>query len=330
MPHVALIVPGDVETRTGGYIYDKRMAEGLRAHGWTVDIRQPDLAALGDGTIALVDGLALLALGDTVARHARRLRIVLLIHLPLSLEVGLGPAEAARRDALERRAMPCARMAIATGRSTADLLAARGARVALVEPGTDPAPVARGSIGDGVALVSVAALTIGKGHEALLTALAAVPSRGWSLTCAGSVDRDPATAARTRSTAETLGLGGRVTFAGELDDRRLAALYDRSDAFVCASLRETYGMAIAEAIARALPVVTTDVGAARQIVGAGGIVVRPDAPSEFVDALTRVITDPDLRARLRDGAGTARERLTTWEQASRTMADALAAVETDG
>jgi|SRR5581483_4940689 len=330
MGRAVLLVPGDIETRTGGYIYDKRMVAALRAHGWRVDVRTSDLAAIPDDTIAIVDGLALVTLGDEIVRHAARLRLAVLVHLPLGLEPGLDVAEAERRDALEREALRLARLAIATGRRTVDALASRGVRrVVLVEPGTDSAPRARGSHADRVALVAVAALTSGKGHEPLLRALAAVPATNWSLTCAGSLDRDPATTARVRSLVGELGLADRVTLAGELDDRQLADLYDRSDVVVSASVRETYGMATAEAIARALPVVATDVGEARAIAGDGGLLVPPGEHGALADALTRVITDADVRACLRERAAVSRTRLRTWDEASRTLADALAGLDAD-
>lgn len=332
MPDVVFIVPGDIDTRTGGYIYDKRVAAGLRALGWSVEIRPPDLADVADGAITLIDGLALLSIRDDIARHGSRLRLVPLIHLPLALEAGLDREEAARRDAWEAEALGHARMAIATGRRTADQLVARGLardRVALVPPGTDAAPLARGSHGDRVALVMVAALTSGKGHERLLRALALVPSPAWTLTCAGSTHRDPPTTSRVRGLIAELGFEDRVTLVGELDAEPLAALYDRSEAFVFASAYETFGMAVAEAIARGLPVVGTDVGAAREIVGAGGILVPPGQGALLADALARVITDADSRARLGERARAARTRLGSWEDASRAMADALMRVHAD-
>lgn len=330
---LAFIVPGDINTRTGGYIYDKRIANGLRALGWSVDVRDGSLDAIDAGTITLVDGLALLTLGDVLERHADRIRIVPLIHLPLGLEVGLEPDEAARRDVIERRALRCARRIVVTGRFTADVLAQRGfdpSCMELVEPGTDRAPLARGSTTDAVALLAVAAVTPGKGHALLLRALAGVPSRSWTLTCAGSLDRDSATADRVRAMIRDRDFGDRVTLTGELDDARLADEYDRADLFVLPTVRETFGMAVAEAIARGLPVVSTRVGAIPDIVGRGGILVEPDDAEALSAVLTRTIENAELRRDLGDSARGARDRLTSWEQASHRMASVLAKVEAHG
>ena len=52
--------------------------------------------------------------------------------------------------------------------------------------------------------------------------------------------------------------------------------YDRTDVFVLATLRETYGMAVAEALAHGLPVVSTSTGAIPALVGTdAGLLVAP-------------------------------------------------------
>src|ERR1700722_13047749 len=73
---VVFIVPGPLETRTGGYEYDRRMIRGLGACGWSVEVRELDgtfphptpaalegaarvLADIPDCTTVLIDGLAL-------------------------------------------------------------------------------------------------------------------------------------------------------------------------------------------------------------------------------------------------------------------------------
>src|SRR5689334_7066291 len=103
---IAFVIPGRIDTPTGGYIYDRRIIEGLRARGSTVEIRSlsslfpfPDtaalagaareLAAITDGAIAVIDGLAAGAMPDDVERESRRLRIVALVHHPLAKETGL-------------------------------------------------------------------------------------------------------------------------------------------------------------------------------------------------------------------------------------------------
>jgi glycosyltransferase involved in cell wall biosynthesis len=121
-----------------------------------------------------------------------------------------------------------------------------------------------------------------------------------------------------------------VTLGGELDVPALAELYDESDVFVLATLQETYGMAVAEALARGLPVVGTTTGALPDLVGdAAGLLVPPGNVDALSEALGKMLDDADLRGRLAAGARRVRDRLPTWEQAAARMADTLARVATD-
>jgi glycosyltransferase involved in cell wall biosynthesis len=349
MRSVVFVVPGRLETRTGGYLYDRRMTEGLRQHGWSIDVRELDesfpyptqaaleeaaalLASLPKGSRVVVDGLAFGAMPAAIEREASRLQIVGLIHLPLGADVSLDPDTAARLEASERRALAAAALVIVTGAATLPILDNYGVgrdRIVVVEPGTDRAAVAQGSGGPLLRLLSVATLNPAKGHEILLQALAAVPHRDWHLTCAGSVTRHPATVERVRAAVRSLGLEERVSLVGELDASALAGCYDRSDLFVLATLQETYGMAVAEALAHGLPVVSTTTGAIPALVGGeAGLLVAPGNAAALAEALACVIGDASLRARLAAGARRVRDRLAGWEQAFEHMDAALARLDT--
>ena len=348
MPSVAVIVPGRLATRTGGYEYDRRMVAGLRARGWRVDVHELDegfphptaaalkhaagvMASLPDGATMLVDGLAFGAMAAEVEREATRLRLVALVHLPLALAFGLAPDVSARFEAGERRALAAAASAVVTGRTTADVLASYGMsrdRIFVVEPGTDRGPIARGSGRTSrdrpLHLITVAALTPGKGHDILIHALSHVSVRPWRLTCAGSLDRDRATADRVRALIVRFGLEDRVSLAGELDAGALAACYDSADVFVLPTLGETYGMAVAEALSHGLPVVSTCTGAIADLVGdEAGLVVAPGDAQAVAGALSLMLADRGVRERFAAGARRVRDRLPSWDAAVSRMAAAL-------
>jgi glycosyltransferase involved in cell wall biosynthesis len=220
---------------------------------------------------------------------------------------------------------------IVTGKATADALVRYGVsgdRTAVVEPGTDAAPIAAGSLrSEQMHLVSVATITPGKGHEVLFEALAMTRHFGWRLTCAGSLDRHPAAVERLRASLRALGLENRVSLVGELDGPRLNALYDSADLFVLATLHESYGMAVAEALARGLPVVSTTTGAIPELVTAdAGILVPPGDVGALADALSAVLGNVRVRARLAEGARRVRPSLPTWEVATEKMIAAIGAV----
>ena len=153
-------------------------------------------------------------------------------------------------------------------------------------------------------LLSVATLNPGKGHEILFRALATVPHRNWRLTCVGSLERHPPTVERLRARLREDGLTDQVSLVGERDAAGLDAFYDRADLFVLATLHETYGMAVAEALARGLPVISTTTGAIAELVGDdAGLLVPPGDVEALAGALSRVLGDARVREQLAGARG---------------------------
>jgi glycosyltransferase involved in cell wall biosynthesis len=147
----------------------------------------------------------------------------------------------------------------------------------------------------------------------------------------GSLTRHPETAVRIRNVIARLGLGERVSLLGELDERAVADCYDSADVFVLPTLQETYGMAVAEALAHGLPVVATETGSIPAMVGnAAGLIVRRGDTPALGAALARIIGDPALRQQLSEGAADAARRLPTWEQAADRLSQALARLNGHG
>jgi glycosyltransferase involved in cell wall biosynthesis len=344
---VAVVVPGALSTRTGGFIYDRHMVAGLATRGWAVKVVELDpvehplapplgtapaqFGTISDGSAVLVDGLAFGTMPEVVEREAWRLRFVPIVHMPLATTPGLTPGEGAWLSNLERRALKHARHVVITGqRSRAQVLAMTGwtdgAQVTRIPPGSFRPAVSAASRtkGPSVRVLSVANLTAGKGYDILLRALAPLADLGWTLTCAGNDTREPDTAARLRRLAQELGIATRVVWRGELDDAALAAAYAEADLFALATRTETYGMAVADAIAHGVPVVSTRTGEIPSIVGDAGLLAEPGDAAGLRALLTTVLSDAALRQTLHDRARTAALRLPTWDDA----ADAMAAVLT--
>jgi glycosyltransferase involved in cell wall biosynthesis len=267
---------------------------------------------------------------DIAEAESQRLRLVALVHHPLAEETGLPPGRARALREAERRALAAVAGVLVTSRSTARMLPDFGVapeRIQVVEPGTDPAPPALGSGTGTLSLLCVATLIPRKGHALLLDALAGLADRDWRLVCVGSLERDPETAAAVQARIHTLNLTERVLLAGELDEPALADCYARADLFVLPTLFEGYGMALAEALARGLPVIGTRVGAVPDTVPAGaGILVPPNDAASLREALRQVLRDEALRRRLAAGALAARAGLPSWQDASRRMAAAIARI----
>ena len=339
---VAFVVPGSIGAMSGGYGYDRRLIAGLEARGWIVDARElpgaypwPSaadraaaadlLASLPDRMPVIIDGLALGALPDEAHAASLRLRLIGLVHHPLALETGLS-MEAVRALALgERRALEAVRFVVVTSRRTAGLLGPYGVTqdIIVAQPGTDRAPLARGSGGTATHLLAVGAFIPRKGYDILARALADLSAADWHLTCVGSLTRDPALVSDLFAAFGEAGLNERVTFAGEIHEAGMGAYYDGADVFVAPTRYEGYGMAVAEAVARGLPVVATSTGAIPELVEDrhSGLLAPPGDAASFAEALSAAVVDPALRARLAVGARRMRDRLPTWEDCA-AMVDA--------
>ena len=153
-----------------------------------------------------------------------------------------------------------------TRRVLMEMYSLPGERVHVARPGVDAADLAPGTA-DAGALLCVAAVTPGKGHDVLLDALATIGGLSWHCRCVGSLDRDPAFAEALRRRVRGGGLGDRVCFAGPLTGAELDQSYGAADLLVLASRAETYGMVVTEALARGLPVIAAEVGGVPEALG---------------------------------------------------------------
>nr|WP_207944939.1 glycosyltransferase family 4 protein [Actinomadura rubrisoli] len=344
---VCFVVPGDIDdvsAPSGGNVYDRRLCQGLAAAGRPVrELAVPGtwprpgasartglgraLAGLPDGAVVLLDGLVACGVPEIVVPHAGRLRLAVLVHLPLADETGLAPETAADLDARERATLHAAGAVVATSpwarRRLIDHHGLPSGRVHAVTPGTDPAPLASGT--DGASrLLCVASVTPRKGHDLLAEALAAVAHLPWTCECAGPLDRDPAHVTRVRRLLGRHRIGDRVHLDGPKTGGRLAASYAAADLLVLPSRAETYGMVVTEALARGVPVLATAVDGVPDTLGRdAGLLVPPGDPAALAAALRRWLVEPDLRSRLRAAARRRRGALGGWDATARGVAAVL-------
>jgi glycosyltransferase involved in cell wall biosynthesis len=331
-------VPGDLDTPTGGYAYDKRMIAELGALGWRVEAlnigegfphpsaaarskAEALLAAVPAGRPIVIDGLALGVLPEAAARLSASHPLIALIHHPLALETGVGAEEAVALRDSERAALSAVRAVVANSATTARVLSGDydvpADRITVAPPGTDRPAITVAPRGDRnpdeVALLAVGSAVPRKGYDMLCAALAGLMPLRWRLTIAGDMGRDPETAARLKADIARFGLERRVTIEPAVTRDRLATLYATADLFVLPSRYEGFGMAFAEAIAHGLPVIGTTAGAIPATVPlSAGVLVPPDDLAALMAALRRLIASDAERARLSAGARAASAQLPTW------------------
>lgn len=349
---VHFVMPGGVDdpaAPSGGNAYDRRVCLELPGFGWQVtphavngDWPQPGadgreelartLRELPDGTAVLLDGLVACGVPEIIVPETRRLRITVLVHLPLGDETGLDPAVAADLDAREREVLRAVPAVVATSDwAVRRLVSHHGLapeRVHVAAPGADIAPVAAGT--DGVShLLCVAAVTPRKGQHRLVEALAAVRDLPWRCTLVGGLTQDPEYVAHLRTLIERHGLTDRLRLAGPRSGAGLDAAYAAADLLVLTSYAETYGMAVTEALARGIPVVATDVGGLPEAVGRApdggmpGILVPPEDPAALAAELRGWFGEADVRRRLKAAARGRRAALDGWATTARSLAGVL-------
>jgi glycosyltransferase involved in cell wall biosynthesis len=125
--------------------------------------------------------------------------------------------------------------------------------------------------------------------------------------------------------AEELGIAQRVRFAGAVNDAALEALWREADLFALATHWEGYGMAVAEALKRGVPVAVCEGGAAGQLVTPeSGVVCPPGDQVNLSKALRRLIYGTALRRDMAEAAWQRGQMLPNWPTQVREFAQALA------
>ncbi|TYC67382.1 glycosyltransferase family 4 protein [Stappia sp. BW2] len=345
MPSLVFAYPGDLNTPTGGYGYDRRIIAGLRTLGWDVDLvslgegfpfpadetlrhAEYKLSSVPEGSLVVVDGLALGVMSEAMERLHERIKLVALVHHPLCLENGLSKEQSEALFQSENSVLAFARHIIvtspATGTQVEDLFGIAPDRITAVLPGTDkPEPFERQEQ-DTIQLLAVGTLLPRKGYDLLLSALASLKALPWHLDIVGGLEADPACYQALLAQVRELDLSGRVTFHGAVQAQELAGFFRSADIFVLASRYEGYGMAYTEALAYGLPVIGSGGGAVKETLPEGAAIY---CGVEDVDALRRaleaLISDQGARDRLSAEARKAAERLPDWTDAARQFANLL-------
>ncbi|MBC7289656.1 MAG: glycosyltransferase [Armatimonadetes bacterium] len=189
---------------------------------------------------------------------------------------------------------------------------------AVIENGVDLqqfSPSPDSPVRDAPVVLFVSRLIERKGLHFLLAALARMKDRvpRFQLVVAG----DGPLRAQLEAQANSLGLGDRVRWLGNVPHDRLPDVYRSADIFVLPSLSEGMANVALEAAASGLPLVLTDVpGTAELLVhGRNGFVVAPADVESLANAIERLLLDPHLRRRMGQASREVVRYLALFEQA---------------
>jgi glycosyltransferase involved in cell wall biosynthesis len=211
----------------------------------------------------------------------------------------IAPSESTRRDLVER-------------------LGADPARVDVVPEGVGQAPAPPGELpagidGDRPLVLSVSAKRPHKNLARLIAALALVPPEERPLLVLPGYPTPHE--AELREQAERAGVAGDVLFLGWVSAGELEALHRAAAFTVFPSLYEGFGLPVLEAMARGVPVATSERGSLREVAGDAALLFDPEDERSIADAMRRLLRDGELRERLAR-AGEERAARFSWEAAA--------------
>ena len=334
----------DYTRHTGGWVYNTRVMRELAALGWDVvpldlpaGFPRPDhqakshsarlLASVPDGALVVADQICLSPLENIAKREADRLRLVMIFHHPIAKELGMPIRQRLLFRSTERRALAACRLVVATSPSTAGALVADydvdPGRIVVARPGIERFERSAIKESDVPRMLSVGAVIERKGYLLLVEALDGLRDVPWQLDIVGDLDRAPDYVKLLRARIRQGGLSRRIALKGGVEPAELEACWGAAHLYVAASLHEGYGMAVAEAIARGLPTVTTGAGAVGDWLDPDAAIIVPSSVDALRDGIETALAVPGLRAKLRRAALKQASRFPSWADAARAAHERL-------
>ena len=319
---LALVIPGPLDRRSGGYSYDVDLVDHLRQKGHRVEVwslpqdkegAEAVLSAQLSSAVDVVvfDALVHPCITDVLAQRGEHSGLwVALVHHLAWLEDPVAGDQSPAKQELERRFLSVMDGWVLnssdTRQTVKDLLGDLCWRPSVIcrppvaPRGTSPArALAKPFEGH---LLFLANVTPRKNLLGLLEALALVraqhPEGPWHLTVVGSQEFDGPYTALCRQTEKALGLQGRVMWAGRLEQAALEALWSQTDLLTVPSFHEGWGMVYAEAAVRGIPALAVRRGGAVDTLGRAGLWAESAQPEDLAHALSSFFSNAGLRTEL--------------------------------
>lgn len=212
-------------------------------------------------------------------------------------------SESARSEVAEDLGVPLERI---------DAIPLGPGSTAAIEPSPESDLRARLGLGAGPIVLAVSALKEHKNVGRLVEAMAAVRREVPDAVLVVPANPTPLQAELERQ-ARALGIEHAVVFPGWIGEADLEGLYRFATCLAFPSLREGFGLPVLEAMRRGLPVACARASAIPEVAGDAAVYFDPERVEEIAAAVTRLLTDPDLAARLA-ALGQQQQALFTWER----------------
>jgi len=206
-------------------------------------------------------------------------------------------------------------------------------KIAVASPGIAKVPAGRLphpkilSENDPITLITVGALSRGKGQFDVVHMLARMPATNFRLHVIGDCTQNTSYTEEMRALIQRSHLQETVIVHGSVPQQALFELLPQCDLYLSASSYESYSMATAEAVAHGLPIVAYATGAIGDWIedGVNGMLIEREKPEEFFQARRRLLTEPHALNQLRNNAWarTANLSFNSWDKTYRDFLQAL-------
>ncbi|WP_299270466.1 glycosyltransferase family 4 protein [Halorientalis sp.] len=343
---VGLTLYGSLDEQSGGFRYDRRLAEGLRCAGDTVELvelpwREYYRGLLDNGSQTLRRRLAVdvdVMLQDELA-HPSLVRTNRALGYPIVSVVHHLRSSEPRRlaplyRAVERRYLDTVDAAVCNSHTTQSVVTDLGVDRTVVappagdrlDPAIDPEEIDHRAEGGPLRVVFVGNITPRKGLDTLVEGMGRAAA-DIDLTVVGKL-ADEGHIERVRAAVREHGLTDRVSFRGRLPDAELAGVLESSHVLAVPSRYEGFGIVYLEGMSYGLPALASRAGGASDLVtdGETGALVDPDDPAAVARELTRFATDRDRLAAMGRAARARYEVHPDWAETTARVRRLLAEV----
>jgi glycosyltransferase involved in cell wall biosynthesis len=329
------LIPGDIHSLTGGYLYNLRIIEGLEKIGYSVNFLsvpetfsqkeetemscRDQFLQLENKSIVILDSLILGLIHKLIKEFNNRIQFLGLIHLPLSFPHPGINKEYKLAD-YEMESMQHVSHLIVTGRYMKDWLERAGIqadKISVVEPGVDSFPEKRVYSELPRELLCIANYSEMKGQLLLLKALKILTGRRWILRLYGDRKMNPDYVAKLDSFIKNENLEDRIFINDSLQRNEISRAFLQADLFILPSYFESFGMALTESLAHGIPVLTSTAGNIPFTVPASmALFFEPGSSDDLAETLDKLLTDSKKYQSLCVAASKYHADALSWESAA--------------
>ncbi len=276
--------PGEIDSVSGGYIYNKNIIEGIRSQSFDLELCIPGTdfpfpskksiekckAFFNDterSSIIVIDSLILGTIPDLIEEFSAEHTIVGMIHLPLCISPSFNIETKKRFKQSEIKSFNHSKLLIVTSEFLKSEIMKMGVdedKIHVISPGINSEIINKSYPDKPNNLLCVSKITSSKGQLDLIKALENIRHLEWNLTFCGGFDEQDNYYKNIRQRISISGMENRIVFTGEISHVEIEKYYKQADLLILTSYFETYSMVLQEAMAFKLPIISTKTGATTQ------------------------------------------------------------------